>query len=58
MRFRVSKNGDCVLITDSFKHAAEAYNKTIYGAKSGDFVRMEYRKKPNDQWELVKKDWL
>ena len=58
MRYRVTKNGENIIITNNFKHATEAYNKCIYTGKSGDIIRMCFRKTPKDEWETVKKDWL
>lgn len=58
MRYKVSKNGENILITDSLKHAGAAYNRTIYYAKEGDIIKMEYRENPSKPWVTVKKDWI
>lgn len=58
MRYKVSVNDEQKLITDNLKHAGAAYNKAIYYAKSGDIIKMEYRKAPNLPWDTVKKDWI
>ena len=58
MRYKVSVNGEAKVITDSLKHAGAAYNKAIYYGKSGDIIKLEYRKTPNIPWETVKKDWI
>ena len=58
MRYKVTKNGDNVLITDSLKHAGAAYNRAIYYAKSGDIIKMEYRENPSKPWATVRKDWI
>ena len=58
MRYKVTKNGENIIITNNFKHASEAYNKCVYTGKSGDIIRMYYRRAITDEWENVKKDWL
>ena len=58
MRYKVTKNGENIVITDNFKNANEAYNKCIYRGKSGDIIRMLFKKNPEDPWNSVKKDWL
>ena len=58
VRYRITVNGGNVLITDSYRHAAAAYNKAIYHGKPGDIIRMMYRDDPNKPWQTAKKDWL
>ena len=58
MRYKIVKNGDTILITDSLRHASAVYNQTIYGAKSGDVIRVYYRKGPNLEWKMCRKDWI
>ena len=58
MRYLIKKNGDTVIITDSYKMASRAYNEAIYYGKSGDFIEAFYRKTPQDKWEPFRKDWL
>lgn len=58
MRIKVTKNDEVIIVTNNFKHASRSYNDAIYKGKSGDIVRMYCRQNPNDDWELVKKDWL
>ena len=58
MRYKVTKNGEVIVITDLLKQAGIAYNKAIYYGKQGDIIKMEYRDDPRKPWETVKKDWL
>lgn len=58
MRYKVTLNGEEVIISDNLKHAADAYNKTIYFGKEGDIIRMYYRPNPNTKWMELRKDWL
>ena len=57
-KYLVTKNGETVIITESYKSAAAAYNEAIYHGKSGDFIQAHYKKHPNDKWEPFRKDWL
>ena len=58
MRYKVTRNGEVIVITDNFKNAVMAYNKSIYFGKAGDIVRMLYRNDPNKPWQNIRKDWL
>lgn len=58
MRYKVTKNGDNVLVTDSLKHAGAAYNRAIYYAKAGDIIKLEYRESSSKPWATIRKDWI
>lgn len=58
MRYKVTKNGEVIVITDLLKQAGIAYNKAIYYGKQGDIIKMECRVDPSKPWETVKKDWI
>ena len=58
MRYKVTLNGEEVIITNNLKHAADAYNKVIYFGKEGDIIRMYYRPKPDVNWSELRKDWI
>ena len=58
MRYKVTLNGEKVITTNSLKHAADAYNKTVYFGKEGDIIRMYYRPNPDTKWRELRKDWL
>lgn len=57
-QYKVIKNGDLVIITHSFKNACKEYDACIYHGKQGDVIRLETRKRVEDNWELARKDWL
>lgn len=58
MRYKVTRNGEVIVTTDSLKNAVLAYNESIYFGKTGDIIRMQYRIDPNKPWQTLRKDWL
>lgn len=58
MIYRVTKNGDTVLTTRSYKSAAKEYDSLIYHGKQSDILRLFVKKDNSDEWELARKDWL
>lgn len=58
MRYKITRNGEVILVTNSLRHASAVYNKTIYVSKQGDIIRVYYRKDPTLPWENIRKDWL
>lgn len=58
MIYRIIKNGDKVLVTRSYKHAAKEYDHQVYIGQKSDILRLEVKKDGSDEWELARKDWL
>lgn len=56
--YKVTRNGETIVVTWSYKNAAEAYDACIYRGKEGDIIRLLTRKNKKDEWELARKDWL
>ena len=58
MMYKVTKNGELVIITPWYKNAAREYDKCIYNGKPGDIINLFCRKEKTAPWELARKDWL
>lgn len=58
MIYKVTKNGDSIITTRSFKNAAREYDKAIYHGKKGDIIRLYSKKDGGSPWELARKDWM
>jgi hypothetical protein len=58
MIYKVVKNGDTIIVTRSYKNAAETYEREIFNAKDPMIIRMYAKRDGSDEWELARKDWL
>ena len=58
MIYKVTKNGDSVITTRSYKNAAAEYDKAIYYSKPNDIIRLFCKKDGKSEWELARKDWV
>ena len=58
MIYRVTKNGDNIITTRSYKHAVKEYDHAIYNGKNGDIIRLFVKKDGGSSWEEARKDWM
>ena len=58
MVYKIIRNGEKILVTRSYKSAAETYEREIFKAKDHIIIRLYCKRDGSDEWELARKDWL
>ena len=57
-KYKVTKNGDTMIVTSWFKNASTEYDRCIYNGKPNDIICLYSRVDVESPWELARKDWL
>ena len=58
MIYKIIRNGKKILVTRSYKIAANTYVEEICKAKRTMIICLYAKKDNSDEWELARKDWL
>lgn len=58
MIYKVVRNGETILVTHSYKNAANTYDEEIRKADDRIIISMYCRRDGTKDWELARKDWL
>ena len=58
MVYKVIANGEKILVTRSYKNAANTYDEEIRKSTGNLIIRLYVKKDGSDEWELARKDWL